>query len=300
MTATFSVGDNNHHQRHKGIVLDDRNYPNSRKYSGHLLDDYVSSVTESDINSSTTEKDLIEILRHDEEKEFGKAKTKYIADFSSAFEIPEDKLPPSLKESTTSYPNKDNKKRGKKKTVKPLYLSDQRLKDITLNHEKAIDDLNAFASKLKGVETKEKPVYELHPFGKPQVPFVTFSPLFTTKPSTTTKKTYSGFQPITNLPSGAVANRNRPKKVNVRFADTPEASRLNQFLKNSEDERLEQAVRKALASLRKTRGSPIGSASHNRPISSTRDSPNRPPGPPRRPRPFNRGPSPVRVFNFNN
>lgn len=173
------------------------------------------------------------------------------------------------------------------------YLQDEQLKEITLVHQKALEELNEFASKIKGSETKTRPFYELFPFinSKPQ----TFQAFRTTGKTSTTKKpktTKSNFLPI----AGSVTNHNA--NVRYRYETLPKANRLNQFIQSSEDDKLERAVRKALESMRRGRASGRGQViGPNGP----KGAPGAGPPPPFRPRrPYNSGPAPVRVFNFNN
>lgn len=302
VTASLKIQDGFQDSYQNGFqgYRDTRDYLNTRNYNGKLLDDYVSGVTDTSkpfkyYNPESTTKAF------DDDK---KTKiVKYFADFDNAFEIPDHQLPDLFKSAPTT-PTKPTKKAIVKKgqRIAP-YLQDEKLKEITLVHQKALEELNEFATKIKtpdtpirGSETKTKPFYES--FFNFKNPLTTFNSYRSTPKTPTTKKTptKSSYLPV----AGSVTNHNA--NVRYRYENLPQATRLNQFIQSTEDEKLERAVRKALENMRRGRsaagrGRLVGANPGGASVGNSPGSPLRPPGPRR---PFSSGPSPVRVFNFNN
>lgn len=275
---------------------DSRDYLHTRNYNGKQLDEYISSVTDPDrpFKYQTTESSSKRPFNNDDDKK--SPFTKYYADFENAYEIPDHQVPEYFRTTSSSTPTKPTKKPVAKKGQKAApYLQDEKLKEITIVHQKALEELNEFATKIKGSETKSRPLYDFFPFfnSKPQ----TYQSIRTTSKTSTTKKPKNtksnNFLPI----AGSVTNHNA--NTRYRFENTPHATRLNQFIQSSEDDKLERAVRKALENMRRGRTSG-GRGQNIGPNAKGNNVPGSGPPPFRPRRPYSSGPAPVRVFNFNN
>lgn len=299
-------------QGHKGLVFDDASPYNSRKYQGFSLDDYIKSVTNPGLRQATTPEpkpllsDVKSILRNDDsfKQSFGeKSKTKttkYVADFDNAFILPDDKVPPYGIGSNIEIVKAP--KIGKKNRKQAEYLKDYNIKDIQFEHERQLDELDSFAKRKPGSSsTTDFNFGEIGPYGKAKPVSKTTTPKIPTYNfKISTKPTKYQLQQLQGQ-----ASYNNGKY----FENNPKSPRLSDFIQTSEDEKLETAVREALAHLRKSqrgRGRANAAASKLNPVKQA-PGPGGPPGGPggrggpRRPRrPFNQGPAPVRVFNFNN
>lgn len=313
MHEDVQQNDGLNNQGHKGLVFDDASPYNTRNYQGFSLDDYIKSVTNPGLRQATTQEpkpllsDVKTILRGDDsyKQSFGeKSKTKttkYVADFDNAFILPDDKIPSYGLGLGSNIEIVKAPKIGKKNRKQAEYLKDYNIKDIQIEHERQLDELDTFAKrKPGGTSTTDFNFGEIVPYGKAK-------PIY--KTTTTAKPPTYNFKIATKPTKYKAQNLQAQASYNngKYFENNPQSSRLQDFIGASEDEKLETAVREALVHLRKSqraRGRANGAATKLNPVKQA-------PGPggplggpggrPRRPRrPFNAGPSPVRVFNFNN
>lgn len=307
-------------QGHKGLVFDDAPPYNTRNYEGYSLDEYIKSVTNPGLRQATTAEpkpllsDVKSLLRGDDsyKQSFGERSktktTKYVADFDNAFILPDDKVPSYLGLGSNIEIVKAPKI-GKKNRKQAEYLKDYNIKDIQIEHERQLDELESFTKRKPGTSTTDFNFGEIVPYGKAKPvskPTTTKPPSYNFKVSPKpTQSKYKSQQSLQPLQGQASYNSGK------YFEQNPKSPRLSDFIQASEDEKLETAVREALAHLRKSqraRGRANGAATKLNPVKQP-PGPGGPPGGPggpggrgpRRPRrPFNNGPSPVRVFNFNN
>lgn len=315
MAAGYSVHEDppqeQSHQSHKGQVFDDASPYKTRNYDGYSLDEYIKSVTNPGLRKATTPEpkpllsDVKSILRGEDnyKQSFGEKskakKTKYVADFDNAFILPEDKVPSYIGLGSNIEIVKAPKI-GKKNRKQAEYLNDFKLKDIQIEHERQLDELDSFAKRKPGA-TSDFNFGEIGPYGKAKP--------VSSKPSTTKAPSYNfkiSTKPTNKYKYAQLQGQASSYHNGKYFENNPKSPRLTDFIQESEDEKLESAVREALAHLRKShraRGRANGAATKLNPVKQP-PGPGGPPGAggrPRRPRrPFNAGPAPVRVFNFNN
>lgn len=281
--------------KHKGYVYDEGlpfNLKDSRKFNGFSLDEYISQVTESNLKfpgsnyGSYSDIGLSDSGKNNYRKK-SNSKSRYSSDFDGEFDLPDETLPPKLAGPNIEVVNPP--KLDKQNNKQSQYTNDFKLKEIQLEHDKQLANLDSFA--------KPKPFFDfsvLNPFAKSKpLDVKPLSSKTTSKPAYSIKlKTKKPDHPL-----GAASNNG----IKYKYENKPKSPGLETFISNSEDEKLESAVREALKHIRsQQRGKTRATAAASK-LNPVRSAPGGIGKSPKRPRrPFNPGPQPVRVFNFNN